>query len=47
MLARGRGRNLRFKDVTIGRHNGEEVLFLKVLGKHSPDGRTYEDGYGM
>jgi integrase len=40
-------RNLRFKDVTIGRHNAEAVLFLKVLGKHSPDGRTREDGYGM
>jgi hypothetical protein len=25
--------HLRFKDVTIGRHRGEEVLFLKVLGK--------------
>jgi hypothetical protein len=40
-------RHLRFKDVTVGRHNGEAVLFLKVLGKHSPDGKTYEDGYGM
>jgi integrase len=40
-------RNLTFKDVTMGRHNGEEVLFLKVLGKHSPDGRIKEDGYGM
>ena len=40
-------RHLTFKDVTIGRQNGEAVLLLKVLGKHSPDGRTYEEGYGM
>ncbi|MBP7570761.1 MAG: hypothetical protein KBA95_11940 [Acidobacteria bacterium] len=40
-------RNLRFKDVEITRQNGEEVLRLEVLGKHSPDGETTEVGFGM
>jgi hypothetical protein len=40
-------RNLRFKDVELTRLNGEEVLRLQVLGKHSPDGRTLEEGFGM
>lgn len=40
-------RNLRFKDVEITRQNKEEVLRLQVLGKHSPDGQTMEDGFGM
>jgi len=40
-------RNLRFKDVEITRHNGHEVLRLQVLGKHSPDGRTREKGFGV
>lgn len=40
-------RNLRFKDVEMTRQNGEDVLRLQVLGKHSPDGRTTEEGFGM
>jgi integrase len=40
-------RNLRFKNVEITRQSGEDVLRLQVLGKHSPDGRTTEDGFGM
>jgi integrase len=40
-------RNLRFRDVEMTRHHGHDVLRLQVLGKHSPDGRTREEGFAV
>lgn len=48
----GEARSLRFRDcqlstVTVDGKKPEPVLLMKVLGKHSPDGKAREDAFGL
>lgn len=47
----GEARSLRFRDCSLSSiqvdKRKEPVLLMKVLGKHSPNGRTREDAFGL